>query len=681
MSSSVLLSPPLDCLMSRINLSVDAPHKISYVAPRSPLVFERDSHFDARSPRSPDFAALPDKSAFAPFIASKSSVVRLHGIPAPASSFLHSLFASTGPQGGTFPIPLTLWTQRPDYAGTGNDDSVWAVYRSHDEACAALLLSGSSIFVSPALEDDLKPFHKLQRFDITAPEMYAAHPQPNGISQPNGIHQPPNGLPQHCRDNSIPTARPLRLSSSTSDLRVHPRAARTPPYPYDAGYTMSSNPPNPRTMFRAGDWICSFANCAEHNFGRNLACRGCGCPRPAHGPHVGQAIGQPTRLPSPRFTTPGGQEMQFPDSPAMALSPTAPSYPYHDNASPVQTTFSPTQHQPKPAATHHLLTPSGRAISSGGRVQNISSDPLAPCVMYWPDNEPLPEQGQLRPSGLLGLPHPPILNTGNRGPIEHQPGDWICRKCNYLNWRRRKVCQTCYPYAEGNGDSISAAVQAVRMNNLSHLLTPPQNGAIPSGALPSPMQTSAPLRPMQQSAQVLHTSVPRMQSRSNPGPLHHAVPRAHSHVDLASQYEDASPIYQTSGLRQPTPHQHLSGASLATHAPSPVPGPLLPSFLQDIVQSPSLSPTSTSSADLSLDEYNASPTSIYSTQSQSQGSVQYQDRQIPRKASDSSVNNTKKSNIWRLDGEESKVLAGPALPTQGGLAAVGRKKSVEYAWA
>jgi hypothetical protein len=115
--------------------------------------------------------------------------------------------------------------------------------------------------------------------------------------------------------------------------------------------------------------------------------------------------------------------------------------------------------------SHPLLTPSGRAFASGGKVQNISSDPLAPCVMYWPENEPLPEQGQIRPSSLTGVPvsqaldmrvqrdlsprpaqqQPPILNTGNRGPIEHQPGDWVCLKCNYLNWRRRKVCQTCFP--------------------------------------------------------------------------------------------------------------------------------------------------------------------------------------------------------------------------------------------
>ena len=54
---------------------------------------------------------------------------------------------------------------------------------------------------------------------------------------------------------------------------------------------------------------------------------------------------------------------------------------------------------PRASHPYPLLTPSGRAISVGGRVQNVSSDPLAPCIMYWPDNEPLPEQGQIRPSG------------------------------------------------------------------------------------------------------------------------------------------------------------------------------------------------------------------------------------------------------------------------------------------
>jgi hypothetical protein len=65
------------------------------------------------------------------------------------------------------------------------------------------------------------------------------------------------------------------------------------------------------------------------------------------------------------------------------------------------------QHTPLPPPTqrsaHPLLTPSGRAFAIGGKVQNISSDPLSPCIMYWPDNEPIPEQGQIRPSGLVGV--------------------------------------------------------------------------------------------------------------------------------------------------------------------------------------------------------------------------------------------------------------------------------------
>ncbi len=46
--------------------------------------------------------------------------------------------------------------------------NAYPLFFSYSQACDALLLSGSSISVSPALEDDLKPFHKLQRFDITA---------------------------------------------------------------------------------------------------------------------------------------------------------------------------------------------------------------------------------------------------------------------------------------------------------------------------------------------------------------------------------------------------------------------------------------------------------------------------------------------------------------------------------
>jgi hypothetical protein len=96
-----------------------------------------------------------------------------------------------------------------------------------------------------------------------------------------------------------------------------------------------------------------------------------------------------------------------------------------------------------------LLTPSGHALAIGGRVRNISTNPMSPCVIWWPDNERLPEQGCIRPlicgnvSSVIQIPiswdraltllqQPPIMNTGNRGPIEHQPGDWLCGKCHYL---------------------------------------------------------------------------------------------------------------------------------------------------------------------------------------------------------------------------------------------------------
>lgn len=118
-----------------------------------------------------------------------------------------------------------------------------------------------------------------------------------------------------------------------------------------------------------------------------------------------------------------------------------------------------------PPPQYPPLTPSGRSLSVGGRVRNVSRDPLAPCVMYWPDNEPTPEPCQIRPvdSALMTVrvpnatpetlltmntrQFPPIINTGNKGAAEKQPGDWLCGKCNYHNWRRRKVCQTCFPCA------------------------------------------------------------------------------------------------------------------------------------------------------------------------------------------------------------------------------------------
>jgi hypothetical protein len=149
---------------------------------------------------------------------------------------------------------------------------------------------------------------------------------------------------------------------------------------------------------------------------RNLTCIGCGCPRPGNrtpSPHRQSPSGgmQPNRLPSsPRFIQPSNPTNTGPFFTQSPVSPMhSPTYPNFSQSSPFPQGQSPSVSHPlsaakSPSPVHHLLTPSGRAFSVGGKVQNISTDPLSPCVMYWPDNEPFPEQGQIRPSVVMGVP-------------------------------------------------------------------------------------------------------------------------------------------------------------------------------------------------------------------------------------------------------------------------------------
>ncbi|KAJ7058116.1 hypothetical protein C8F01DRAFT_307703 [Mycena amicta] len=503
----------------------------------------------------------------------------------------------------------------------GEGSCVWALFHSHHEACAALSLSAPRFPVAVALDADLS---SLRRVDIA----------PNAIS------------PQLYMNNRVPS----------------PMAAYGPSGVAEE-YTLSSNPPNPRTNFRLGDWICREQNCAAHNFGRNLTCIGCGCPRSANGTaavdsphHHTFTYPAPLSRPpvSPRFAT-AANSMHSPNG----ASPTVygfppPSQPQYHLQSPIDLPLPSTLAALNKAASsgYPLLTPSGRSFAVGGKVQNVSSDPLTPCIMYWPDNEPFPEQGQIRPGNLVNVAQPPILNTGNRGPISHQPGDWICLKCNYLNWRRRKVCQTCLPYAEGNGDSISAAVQAERIALLTSVLT--QTGLDSGPSSPSaslPQQQQQPVFPIGRS----HSTTPAQAHRpfvnfSPPPPTRGGVHRSQSHSELGTH---AFPIYETSPSGSFQRHQHssplqrparMSPVAGPAYLHAPAPAPLLPSFLQDIVQSPTLSPASTSSADLSFDEYEDSlPSSTRST--------------FSGRSADSPL-----ANIWRLDGEESKSLASPAFP-------------------
>ncbi|KAF8627595.1 hypothetical protein AX17_006167 [Amanita inopinata Kibby_2008] len=563
------------------------------------------------------------KSSCGAFVATRSRVVRLYNLPLMAESFLSAVFLpQTRPALGNIPTPISLWTLRESALTV---DSIWAVFKTHEEALAALSLSGPAMSVTTAVESDLEPFQKLRRVVL----------KPTSSLPPIQPIQPISAHPiQH------PT---LRVSSSSSDLHDTGRFWADKMTAQKHDYTLSSNPPNPRSSFRIGDWMCTSPKCAAHNFGRNLVCIGCGCPRANNGasPLQYPSANLPgTRaIPSPRFASQNNYSPQ-PVQPAYPFS-RSPSYSSPGSSTPVG-------NLPKPA--HPLLTPSGQAFAIGGRVQNVSSDPLSPCIMYWPDNEPFPEQGQIRPNSLVGMPQPPILNTGNRGPISHQPGDWICKKCNYLNWRRRKVCQTCLPYAEGNGDSISAAVQAERIALLTSVLTQTQ---LSGGNAGLNLATSQTLRSHSSTPPQVRRPVgdPPVQGRN---PVH----RSQSHFELGAQYTNhpqqyanSLPIYQTSGHRQPSP-LYSTGPELNQGQQVHAPAPLLPSFLQDIVRSPALSPTSSSSAELSFEEDSSSHSSIPTLSG--------------RKSRDNSESSSSSpcGNIWRLDGEETKSLSAFALPNQ-----------------
>ncbi|KIM77391.1 hypothetical protein PILCRDRAFT_825351 [Piloderma croceum F 1598] len=622
----------------------DLPTIIDTFAPRRPS-FDLSPTSSASSDLDSSMPYCSGRSPFDAFFATQSRVVRLSNLPPPACSFLSAVFF----QNRSAPIPATMWALR-NGPGPNDRDSVWAVFKSHEEARRALSsLSGSTMLVDPALESDLEPFSKLRRFELMS-SFASASPT---VSLP-----PPSP--------SNPHHHFLRMSSSASDLQGYARGmARAGPESLPrSDYVISSNPPNPRTSFRLGDWICGSPNCAAHNFGRNLACIGCGCPRPDNrtpSPHhqSPSACMQPNRLPSsPRFVSPPNTVNSSPFAQSPVAPMHSPTYPNLNQMSSFPQTHSPSVSHPLSAAkspppVHHLLTPSGRAFAVGGKVQNISTDPLSPCVMYWPDNEPFPEQGQIRPSSIMGVPQPPILNTGNRGPIEHQPGDWICLKCNYLNWRRRKVCQTCFPYAEGNGDSISAAVQAERIALLTSVLAQGQgmsSPATPHNVLPpSHTHRSHSLTPPQRQQQYVDTSPPQLQL-----PVH----RSQSQFELGVQ-RYSQPIYQTSGPRQsslPFP----GSAHPARDQDTFTPAPLLPSFLQDIVQAPTHSPESTSP-------------------SSAEFSVEY-DEHVPmgttsRAATGSS--NLAISNIWKLGGDETKGLSGIALPNRHDLLGGSRKDSRE----
>ncbi|KAI0632908.1 hypothetical protein C8Q77DRAFT_1218344 [Trametes polyzona] len=640
---------------------------------------------------------------------SSSRVVRLVDVRSTPTNLLWNLFTHACSQ-NKIPTPTPMLAHSDSGSPASLSGGIWAVFSTHEDARAALNLGCDIFTVSPALESDLSMLPALKRLHIDQPERDVPPRHANN-------YLPPLVIPDMLASQDIYSTGGPRSPFHNRGPGQHGAEPNSP------SYTISSNPPNPKTSFRAGDWMCSAPNCSAHNFQRNIACIVCGRPRSGGVPPLSVDAAHPPNYPlanpSPRFAGRYNGAQGAPQTPLSALpSPvSATGFPFIGSSGGLsQPPLSAPGHAPSkaPPPQYPPLTPSGRALSVGGRVRNISRDPLSPCVMYWPDNEPLPEPGQIRPIDSALITYPPIINTGNKGAAEKQPGDWICRKCNYHNWRRRKVCQTCFPYAEGNGDSISAAVQAERIALLANVLANQFNNALDLNALPAP-QNDAP-NARHQLQQPPH-SAPPFQVRTNV-PMGAAMPGNNAFVrgdsrdssPLSEHFpflplgeqehdKDALPIYQTSGGRGAPPFRRGNTLPLPPSADSrfgpvrgqlssspPVTRTLLPSFLQDIVHSPSLSPSSasSSSADLSFDgsseDAHYASSSGTSTHSHTIGGQQQQQQQqhglygaSAHNASTSSFNSLSgrgnaniPGSIWQFDGEESRTLSSTSGPSSAG---------------
>lgn len=100
-----------------------------------------------------------------------------------------------------------------------------------------------------------------------------------------------------------------------------------------------------------------------------------------------------------------------------------------------------------------------------------------------------PSNGTANGNGTIQN-NPPIVNTGNNGPMCVQPGDWVCSKCSFVNWRRRRVCMRCFPYADQsnemsrsivNGAAVAAQL-AAGMEPSADLVASLTNGKRPQNA-------------------------------------------------------------------------------------------------------------------------------------------------------------------------------------------------------
>ena len=219
--------------------------------------------------------------------------------------------------------------------------------------------------------------------------------------------------------------------------------------------------------------------------------------------------------------------------------------------------------------------------------------------------------------------------------------------------------------AEGNGDSVSATVQAERIALLAnrirerefHSLPPSPSSAIHERPL---RRSSLPLRALA-TAQQPSGDVCRHDCQRPPAARSVSrqadwflKPRQPSSGTRSPSSENPMTVYQTSLSNGSSSSFTLGTATNSPACMSISPsGPLLPSFLQDIVQSPSLSPAS--STDFSLEDYSNDEAEAGKLNGVNEANVPHRG---PRLRSSftlkSATSLTSMFNIWKLDGDETR---------------------------
>ncbi|GAA5930768.1 zinc finger Ran-binding domain-containing protein [Sporobolomyces koalae] len=125
-----------------------------------------------------------------------------------------------------------------------------------------------------------------------------------------------------------------------------------------------------------------------------------------------------------------------------------------------------------PSRSPFAVAPSPTRASFHQQLNGMSSPvyPLSPIDterIAKLHNGRVPTLEQLCPEPVNPAAQPPIVNTGNQGVMVVQQGDWKCGTCSFVNWRRRKICLRCFPFANDIGNILT-----IQSQRAAHLATP-----------------------------------------------------------------------------------------------------------------------------------------------------------------------------------------------------------------